>query len=75
MKWISVKDRLPEEYECVLVFSSFNKSIAFASTLSWDDVNECCWNLHSDGILSDVGSVGIDVKDITHWMELPKRPE
>ena len=76
MKWIDVKKELPENhnndgcrYNCVLVFSSFNKSIAFAQYV----VDK--WELLSDGIYSDVGGIGIEIKDISHWMTLPNQPE
>jgi hypothetical protein len=61
-KWISVKDRLPDERTRVLVYGEFGVSMAFlygdnkhwyiADTEDWDEVRE-----------------------VSHWMPLPEPPE
>jgi hypothetical protein len=75
MKWIDIKKELPtddnnhgDSYNCVLVFSSFNNTVAFAQYM--DDK----WELLSDGIYSDVGIIAIDLDKLTHWMPLPDYP-
>ena len=60
-EWISVKDRLPDEGEAVLVFSSYWCSNSFVATLIRGE-----WKASS--ILSRPDLV-------THWMPLPEPPE
>lgn len=61
MKWISVKDKLPESPAWVLVYS--------------DGAMNCMW--YYRGKWSDpTGAQGhnIVMADISHWMPLPDRP-
>jgi hypothetical protein len=77
-KWISVKDRMPEPYDSVLVYSNCHLN------------KDCCWHVafYSDGndewlIQLDypensfkeknLGAVSISL--VTHWMPLPEPPE
>jgi len=74
MKWISIKEPPTDNnnngdaYDCVLLFNSYNKSIAFGQYLEGE------WVLLSDGVYSDVGTIGTDLENITHWMPLPQYP-
>jgi len=79
-EWISVKDKLPEVYDFVLVFSD-NKgcgeprpiAIARHDGTQWEFLNEA-------PLMSSVGAY-MDIEyqiygdEITHWMPLPKRPQ
>lgn len=66
MDWISVKDRLPENDEDVLVYNSesgiymstFYKRRVSSYDSGWDSCCECGY-----------------YKDPTHWIPLPKAPE
>ena len=75
MEWIDIKIELPnnknnlgDSYNCVLVFSSFNRAVAFAQYIEGN------WDLLSGGIFSDVGDIGFYVDKITHWMPIPRYP-
>lgn len=66
MKWVSVKDKLPEELELVLVSaigSYFPESFYFIGYLEhgsfWDMQNDCSY----------------PVKITTHWTEIPEPPK
>lgn len=66
-RWISVKDRLPEEGQHVLTYVKFPEFAGF-----------CAWECHMtnvricDGWVEDVTtSRGV----ITHWMPLPELPK
>lgn len=80
MKWIDVKDKLPEIYDYVLVFCDSKgtcepKPIALARLE--DKINWAFLCEYEDGI--GMG-VYMDLEwqslkeDITHWMPLPKPP-
>lgn len=59
-KWISVKDRLPEDGEIVIC-----KDLHFFDVLQWSSTNETWFGAHA-----------IHGKDyVTHWMPLPESPE
>jgi hypothetical protein len=73
MEWISVKERLPEYGEQVLlqiktwrVYWCDIKSIAIGSRLSTNSSGEN-WSMY--------GSSCSDRSSVTHWMPLPKLPE
>ena len=73
MEWINIEDRLPEEYENVLIILSGEIRIGclmredptfeetFQSFIFWDDPND-------DG-------QGWEWYDVTYWMPLPDRPK
>lgn len=63
VEWISVKDRLPERLEQVLIYSE--RGIEFAYLLINLDVF-----MINNTIRSDKNFV-----KITHWMPLPNRPQ
>lgn len=79
MKWISVKDQLPEFYTFVLIYAKITKtsepskiSIGRYNSLNWEtlcneeDNNACaCGDLYWE-IFPD---------EITHWMKLPEPPK
>lgn len=78
MEWISVKDRLPELYEFVLVYSSMMGdepcpiTIARWNSEKWETLcNEEENNACACGDLF----WSTDSKEITHWMPLPQPPE
>ncbi len=60
-EWISVKDRLPENYDSVLVYCKGNSSI----------VDVCSY---SDSI-GFMGIAPYWIELITHWMPLPEPPK
>lgn len=78
MKWISVKESLPDDkdgccsHECVLVLSK-EGSITFAQYYkpNW----ELLFDNGDKGVYSCVGRVGFDREKITHWMPLPSAPK
>ena len=61
MKWISVKERLPDDSSWVLVYADGAMNCMAFSKGKWVD-----WTLSSAG--------NIVISDITHWMPLPDRP-
>ncbi len=62
MKWISVKDRLPEPFEDVLVY--WDKSMPM----------EVC-NYDPDGWWCEAATAGEPLdSEPTHWMPLPEAP-
>ena len=58
-QWISVKDRLPDEYEEYIVNGPN------VTTMEWTEL----------GWYSDVIGHYVDQKLITHWMPLPDPPK
>ena len=63
MKWISVKDRLPDREVFVLAYSKREEYVIMYYTgYYWEG-----WEL------SDSDSIQI-LHDITHWMPLPEPP-
>lgn len=58
-EWISVKDRLPEEYTAVLVYGSRGVWLA------WLGSDNTWWD-------SDLDNIG---NDITYWMPIPEPPK
>lgn len=66
MNWISVKDRLPEDEEAVLVYYRFDdeSKMSFYGILTY----------YVDEPYPHWQHEGIGLK-ITHWMPLPEPPE
>ena len=68
-EWISVKERLPEEAESVLLYSKgFDPISGFLNySTSGNPINYNVndWN-ESDGTVA--------LEDVTHWMPLPEAP-
>jgi len=81
-KWISIKDKIPEDFTEVLVFPSFNfplenttvsNNVAFHTK----DGNFSCWIKRYNNVpWRDRKMVILDVPidGITHWCELPRAP-
>lgn len=67
-EWVSVKDRLPEYGEYVLVFTEGRIAIG---CLGEDGYGRNKWK--SDGF-DEWGDVET-LRDVTHWMSLPDEPE
>jgi len=79
MEWISVKDKLPELYDFVLVFADNQGtnepkpfSIARWESEKWEFIN------HSP-LMPNYGAYmemeyNMDSEDVTHWMPLPQPP-
>lgn len=77
-EWISVKDRLPDPYEKVLVrldhWAGVDTYLAFYDTeRGWCD----CGGYFDDGTNNDGEPLTYETAgvNVTHWMSLPKLPE
>lgn len=70
--WISVKDRLPEELDDVLV--CFTKANTWSTIyMGWRENGQ--WHIvHGDGVTNNADD-NPDCCLVTHWMELPPLPE
>lgn len=65
LKWISIKDRLPEIGKSVLIYYPY-----------WDGDEIQVAKLDDDEITFDVcGEFNIGVGAVTHWMPLPEPPK
>ncbi len=82
MEWISVRDRLPEPYDFVLVFATTKgtnepRPISLARLLL-GGVNWQFLYQYKDGsgagVYQDL-EWHIECEEITHWMPLPRAPE
>lgn len=64
INWISVLDRLPDEYGSYLVWApeSFTKNTKCVVAEFYDDNQK----FYSES--------GVVMSDVTHWMDLPKDP-
>lgn len=58
-EWISVKDKVPRDYEPVLVYSMVDGRVAARYIAPWK------WRAFD----------GCPVHEVTHWMPFPKPPE
>jgi hypothetical protein len=76
MNWIPVSERLPTEYETVLVATGGSVSAGeIRLPGSEDDCDEPWWMVFKEK-RHNVGWAGsVDLKDVTHWMPLPPLPE
>lgn len=64
-EWISVKDRLPEHDETILIWhTTFGIMI---DTFDLDSYTENGGN--------GSGLQGVNINDVTHWMPLPEPPK
>ena len=60
-QWVSVKERLPEEFKRVLVFVPEKSGLMGKPDLDTDRIVEGCWVRWG--------------KYVTHWMPLPEPPK
>ncbi len=63
MKWISVKERMPERYTDVFVYDGNNCYIGYFT------------NADSFVTTQDPYHNTYQIEDVTHWMPLPKLPK
>ncbi len=78
MKWISVKDQLPEDIDdmCSCPQDYFLVSMQNSSMIGLATRYENKWDiLNNEGVDGCTGTNYFDSKDITHWMPLPKPPK
>lgn len=71
MKWISVKDRLPEIGQEVIVYcpSCKRKVTALCRLIRYEEAVNFYWD-------NSYGGSNIHVQDaVTHWMPLPEAPK
>ena len=74
-EWISVKDRLPEEGQgLVLVYAPNNKYVAFQLD-EWSMQREAPVSFSSATIEVGEGWDNFEFEEITHWMPLPNPPK
>lgn len=80
MKWISVKDRLPDKYIDILVFDGINIYTASYKegyeTSNLFDINKGIF-FYSNAFGEYIGGHECDewAIPVTHWMPLPKPPK
>lgn len=68
-QWISVKERLPEENEKVLIFGHAFERVSVGWMERWSGV---CWYSATE----QVGDEGCpSLQRVTHWMALPEPPK
>ena len=77
MKWISVKDQLPTEYDKEYIFYDGETVITGELTKIYP-----CWDMNGNvsykenGIcLNEVTGSYLNINNVTHWMPLPEPPE
>lgn len=67
MKWISVKDRLPNKNQKVLIFLDGYSHRNHIDLVSFIGINGSYY-------FWDADEYGYEENEVTHWMELPKPP-
>ena len=79
MEWINIKDRYPEKYKFVLVFSKMNGTdepcpitIARFNGDKWETL---CNEEENNACASVDLFWSTNSEEITHWMPLPKPPK
>lgn len=71
MKWISVKDRLPEpEIPVLVTYIGFVDGVAESDGIATINYGEWCW--YEDKNSDNDEAVKVT---ITHWMPLPEPPK
>ena len=91
MNWISVKDRLPEPYELVLIYytkgnrPTYSEGIIYDSAkhLHSDSHREAFWRSCGYGLVWEDGfgrqiqslTAKKSKNNVTHWMPLPEPPK
>lgn len=75
-EWISVKDRLPDPDEKVIVYNAENEGTFFARCI---ESNFECWDAVTREFVNwrwvPYGYICITLESVTHWMPLPKPPK
>lgn len=75
-KWISVKDRLPDPDEKVIVYDAGIDGTFFARRIESDFE---CWDAVTREFVNwrwiPYGYTSITLESVTHWMQRPKPPE
>jgi hypothetical protein len=66
VQWISVKDRLPEEYQIILVWDG--KKVYPTYLSDWENEEK------TSPVFSDIKN-DLRISNITHWMRLPEAPK
>ena len=71
-KWISVEERLPEPYQCVIVHARHTEKWRNNAKPEeqWHVVEEDCWL--GDGWECNADT---DIHEVTHWMPRPEPPK
>lgn len=72
MQWISVKDKLPKDYQAVLAYGIVQHYSA--------PFNRCiveCWYEHDCFVINQEirNEDDNEVLDVTHWMPIPELPK
>jgi len=63
MEWISVKDKLPEEGENVLIYEEAYSEVGYLFRGKWRSME------------TDFCGEPYELEDVTHWMYLPEPPK
>jgi len=66
MEWISVKDRLPEDDQCVLMFEKGQDCLP---TIGWYEERGCIAGFYVSSSFTNIRM------HVTHWMPLPQEPK
>ena len=71
-KWISVKERMPEPYQHVIVHVRHTEKWRNGAKPEeqWHVVEEDCWLGNGWDCNADE-----DIHEITHWMPMPEQPK
>jgi hypothetical protein len=72
MKWISVKDRLPDKVGKYIIYKNWTKPIINIFRFHAYDIYSKNTDHHR---LRFVNGSGFDDEHVTHWMPLPDAPE
>lgn len=77
MKWISVKDELPDRFQYVLVCFEGNERMPYTVSMARYVNYDCSkWELEGNTpVCIDSQSWYLTTCDITHWMPLPFPPK
>lgn len=70
MDWIKVKDRLPPDFENILIYCPIIKSMTVAY-LMYDKYEPIFYII----VDFDEYEQTVPIEDITHWMPLPESPK
>ena len=74
-KWISIKDKLPDEQQNVLVTSGNEPYIAKLDRFDPSYLNELTWYIQGAPWRGGNWGTSLDKSNVTHWMPLPNPPK